>query len=97
MGRAKSLGHNLFKSGGAELTADIYDMGKREDAFGIYAAERSPGYKFITIGVEGYRSEEILNLAGTGAYDEELSFMESQGLHSETGGLDRRLGVVQPL
>ncbi len=72
----RSLLHQDFKSGDAELTADIYDMGKPEDAFGMYAAERSPGYKFIAIGVEGYRSAGILNflqdhyyvkLSGSGA------------------------------
>src|SRR4051794_19771745 len=36
--------HQNFKSAGAELTADIYDMGTPEDAFGIYAAERSARY-----------------------------------------------------
>ena len=38
----KSLLHQDFKSGAAELTVDIYEMGKTENAFGIYAAERSP-------------------------------------------------------
>jgi hypothetical protein len=57
----KTLLHQDFKSGGAELTVDIYEMDKAEDAFGIYAAERSPGYKFISIGVEGYRDRGILN------------------------------------
>ncbi len=53
--------HQNFKVGDAELTADIYDMGKAENAFGMYSAERSPRYKFVTIGVEGYRSEGTLN------------------------------------
>lgn len=53
--------HQELKSGSAELTADIYEMRTTEDAFGIYAAERSPSYKFATIGVEGYRSKGILN------------------------------------
>ena len=57
----RSLLHQDFKSGDTELTADVYDMGKTENAFGVYAAERSPGYKFMPIGVEGYRSEGILN------------------------------------
>lgn len=57
----RSLLHQDFKSRGSELTADIYDMGTPEDAFGVYAAERSPGYKFMAIGVEGYRSEGTLN------------------------------------
>jgi len=57
----RSLLHQDFKSSDTELTADVYDMGKPEDAFGVYAAERSPGYKFMPIGVEGYRGEGILN------------------------------------
>lgn len=53
--------HQNFKSGSSEVTADVYDMGKGEDAYGIYAAERSSKYKFLPIGVEGYRSKGILN------------------------------------
>ena len=57
----KALLHQNFKSGATELTADIYEMNKPEDAFGIYASERSPTYKYIAIGVEGYRDKGILN------------------------------------
>ena len=57
----KALLHRDFKSGATEVTADIYEMSKPEDAFGIYAAERSPGYKFFAIGAEGYRDKGILN------------------------------------
>jgi uncharacterized protein DUF6599 len=53
--------HQEFKSGAAELTVDIYDMGKPEDAFGIYSAERSPNYNYIPLGAEGYRSKGTLN------------------------------------
>jgi len=53
--------HQDFKSGGAEVTADIYDMGKPEDAFGIYSAERSPNYNYILVGAEGYHSKGVLN------------------------------------
>ncbi|HOK45466.1 MAG TPA: hypothetical protein PLK67_06025, partial [Bryobacteraceae bacterium] len=44
-----------------EITADIFDMGSHENAFGMYASERSPKYDFIEIGAEGYRNEGILN------------------------------------
>jgi len=68
--------HQDFKSGAAEITADVYDMGKSEDAFGIYSAERSPKYNYILVGTEGYSSKGVLNffqdryyvkLAGSGA------------------------------
>jgi hypothetical protein len=57
----KTLLHQDFKSGAAELTTDIYEMSTPEDAFGIYASERSPSYKFIAMGAEGYRDKGILN------------------------------------
>ena len=53
--------HEELKNGPAELTADIYQMRTPEDAFGIYSAERSSSYKFITTGIEGYRSKGLLN------------------------------------
>jgi len=53
--------HQDFKSGAAEITADIYDMGKPENAFGIYSAERSPKYNYIPVGAEGYSSKGVLN------------------------------------
>lgn len=57
----KDLLHQDFKSAPAELTVDIYEMGNSEDAFGIYAAERSPTYKFVSIGAEGYRDKGVVN------------------------------------
>jgi hypothetical protein len=32
--------HQNFRTPGGELTADIYDLGKPENAFGIYSAAR---------------------------------------------------------
>jgi Family of unknown function (DUF6599) len=68
--------HQDFKAGVSDMTADVYDMGKPEDAFGIYSAERSPKYNYIPVGAEGYRSRGVLNffqdhyyvkLSGSGA------------------------------
>jgi hypothetical protein len=68
--------HQDFKAGAADMTADVYDMGKPEDAFGVYSAERSPKYNYIPVGAEGYRSKGVLNffqdhyyvkLSGSGA------------------------------
>ena len=57
----RRLLHQNFNAGKGELTVDIYDMGKDENAFGMYSAERSPRYNFVRIGVEGYRGEGTLN------------------------------------
>jgi hypothetical protein len=53
--------HREYKCGGLEINADIFDMGQPLNAFGIYAAERSPDYHFIAMGAEGYSGDFVLN------------------------------------
>jgi hypothetical protein len=87
--------HQDFKSGVAELTADIYDMGTTEDAFGVYSAERSPKYNYIPVGAEGYRSKGVLNffqdryyvkLAGSGTGADALLDQLAHTLSTRMGG-----------
>jgi hypothetical protein len=87
--------HQNLKSGPSEIAVDIYDMGNPENAFGIYAAERSPSYKFFAIGAEGYRSKGILNfvqdhyyvkLAGSGANTDLLLDQFANTLSQRIGG-----------
>jgi len=91
----QNLMHQEFKSGAAELTADIYDMGKPENAFGIYSAERSPKYNYIPIGSEGYHSKGVLNFfqdryyvkwAGSGPGADALLDQLAQTLSARIGG-----------
>jgi len=98
----QSLMHQEFKSGGAELTADIYDMGKPEDAFGIYSAERSPKYNYIPVGSEGYRSKGVLNffqdryyvkLTGSGTGTDTLLDQLAHTMSTRIGG-NRALPAV---
>jgi hypothetical protein len=56
-----ALGHREYKSAGLDATVDVFDMGAPLRAFGIYSAQRSPEYHFISIGAEGYSSESTLN------------------------------------
>lgn len=91
----KNVLHQDFKGGAADVTVDIYDMGKSEDAFGIYAAERSPTYKFVSIGAEGYRDKGVLNLlqdhyyvklSGSGANADGLLDQFARLLSARIGG-----------
>jgi len=70
-------------------------MGKPEDAFGIYSAERSPKYNYIPIGAEGYRSKGVLNffqdryyvkLSGSGAGADAQLDQLARTLSSRIGG-----------
>jgi len=91
----KTLLHEEFKSGTNELTVDLYDMGTGDDAFGIYSSERSPNYKFLSIGAEGYRATGILNflagqyyvkLSGSGLTTDKLLDEFARLLSSRIGG-----------
>jgi len=45
----------------ASLSVEIYDMGSRENAFGIYSAERFSDANFVAVGSQGYIEEGSLN------------------------------------
>ena len=102
----RMLLHQNFKSGSAEVTADVYDMGKRDDAYGIYAAERSSKYKFLPIGIEGYRSKGILNfvqdhyyvkLQATGTNGDALLDPLGRTVSQRIGGARTRPALLQKL
>jgi hypothetical protein len=46
---------------GGELRAEMYRHATPEDAFGMYAQERTTDYLFIQVGAEGYRATGVLN------------------------------------
>lgn len=46
-----------YKRGKSVIKAELYRFGDDARAFGIYSMERSPGYKFIQAGVQGYNEE----------------------------------------
>ena len=46
---------------GTVIHAELYRHSSPVNAYGIYAAERSPQYQFIDIGAQGYLEEGVLN------------------------------------
>lgn len=50
-----------YVKGREVIKAEIYRFDDDAEAFGIYSMERSPGYGFIPVGVQGYREEGILH------------------------------------
>ena len=73
-----AMSHQEYETKDADVTVDIYDMGKPLNAFGMYAAERSPNYHFLPLGVEGYVSDFILNFF-QGQYYVKLSAFSNAG------------------
>lgn len=93
--------HQEYKAKDADITVDIYDMGKPLNAFGIYAAERSPGYHFLPIGAEGYVSDFILNFF-QGEFYVKLSAFSSGGktdldLVPLAQAISRRMGAEKSM
>jgi hypothetical protein len=46
---------------GTVIHAEVYRHSSPVNAYGIYTAERSPEYKFVEIGSQGYLEEGVLN------------------------------------
>ncbi len=66
------------KGGEPLLTLEIYDMGRLENAFGIYSAERPQEANFINIGIEGYLEGGALYFFINRYYIKILCFLESK-------------------
>jgi len=49
-----------YVKGRNSIKAEIYSFGDDAEAFGIYSMERSPGYNFIQVGVQGYNEEGLV-------------------------------------
>jgi uncharacterized protein DUF6599 len=73
-----ALGHAIYKRGSDEITVDIYDMGNRLNAYGIFSAESSTDYNFIDIGATGYLEPDTLNFM-QGRYYIKLSTYGEEG------------------
>jgi hypothetical protein len=50
-----------YLKGKQRIKAEIYRFGNDDMAFGLYSLERSPGYNFIKVGVQGYNEEGVVN------------------------------------
>lgn len=50
-----------YVKGKNRIKAEIYRFSDDAEAFGIYSMERSPGYRFIQVGVQGYNEEGIVH------------------------------------
>ena len=46
---------------GSVIHAELYRHSSTVNAYGIYAAERSPEYQFVEVGTQGYLEEGVLN------------------------------------
>jgi hypothetical protein len=50
-----------YKKGKAVIKAEIYRHSSSTLAFGIYSSERSPSFRFINLGAQGYNADGSIN------------------------------------
>ena len=93
--------HQEYRVRSAEITVDIFDMGDGLNAFGVYSAERSPGYRFVSIGSEGHLSESTLNFFQGPFYVKLSAFSQQEKaapvLESFAQAISRRIGPDKSL
>jgi hypothetical protein len=96
-----ALAHQEFKTKGAAITVDVYDMGKPRQAFGIYSVERAANYRFIDIGAEGYASAQLVNFVQGNYYVKILSFADETAakatLLDVARGISAKIGTDRSL
>jgi hypothetical protein len=57
--------HQDFQAGQVSVVVDLFQMGKPENAFGMYATERSEDAQFVSIGTEGVHGQSSEGDAAT--------------------------------
>jgi hypothetical protein len=72
-----ALVHQEYKTASAEITVDIYDMGRAANALAMFQAERSPDCRAVAIGAGGYASEGMLNFTEGRYYVKLLAFSDT--------------------
>ena len=50
-----------YVKGDFSFKVEIFKHATPLDAFGIYSTERSPGFNFINLGIQGYREESLIH------------------------------------
>ena len=90
----RALLHVDLRAKAADISLDVFDMGSLDTAFGMYAAERSPGFHFIAIGAEGYQDQGMLNFLQDRYYVKLLGFGDGADAILETlaRALSSRIG-----
>lgn len=67
-----------YVKGRNSIKAEIYRFSDDSQAFGMYSMERSPGYKFIRAGVQGYNEEGVVNFYSDRYYVKIMSHSGSE-------------------
>jgi len=83
-----------YKKGRELIKAEIYHHKDHLMAFGIYSSERSPSYKFINIGAQGYTSGGALNFFKGDYYVKLRTYSKKPAIIQSEQELARRIAAT---
>jgi len=87
---------NEYVKGKNKIKAEAYRFLSDAEAFGIYSLERSPGYEFITTGVQGYVEEGVLNFYKGEYYIKLMTHSKSKKVNDSMRALGDKIAEIIP-
>jgi hypothetical protein len=76
-----------YVKGKKNIKAEIYRFGDDAMAFGIYSQERSPGYNFIKVGVQGFNEEGLVYFYKDRYYVKIMTHSQSRRVNEDMNSL----------
>jgi len=80
-----------YVKGKKNIKAEIYRFGDDAMAFGIYSQERSPGYNFINVGVQGFNEEGLVYFYKDRYYVKIMTHSKSKRVNEDMNSLARMI------
>lgn len=83
-----------YKKGKDIIKAEIYRHSSNTMAFGIYASERSPSYRFLNLGAQGYVVDGVVNFFKGNFYVKLRTYSEKPKTLQAQEALARRIEAM---
>lgn len=85
-----------YKKGRAVIKAEIYRHSDNIMAFGIYSSERSPSFRFVNLGAQGYIADGAINFFKGNYYVKIKTYSKKEKVLREEESLATRLAAMLP-
>jgi len=85
-----------YKKGGAVIKAEIYRHSDNIMAFGIYSSERSPSFRFVNLGAQGYIADGAINFYKGNYYVKIKTYSKKEKVLRDEESLATRIATMLP-
>jgi hypothetical protein len=83
-----------YKKGRAVIKAEIYRHSDNTMAFGIYSSERSPSFRFVNLGSQGYIADGAINFFKGNYYVKIKTYSKKEKVLHEEENLAARIAAM---